>query len=62
MKITITVDDALFEKALELASPGTSEPGLIREAPETFIRVQAAKRLMALGGTMPGMRDDAMRR
>ncbi|MDR3352195.1 MAG: type II toxin-antitoxin system VapB family antitoxin [Zoogloeaceae bacterium] len=54
---TTTIDDVLYEKALEMADPGMSTSDIFREAIKTFIRVQAAKRLAALGGTMPEIQD-----
>jgi metal-responsive CopG/Arc/MetJ family transcriptional regulator len=57
MRTTVTIDDALYEKALEIADPGMDRSDLIREAIKTFVRVQAAKRLAALGGTAPDMQD-----
>lgn len=62
MRITITIDDELFDKALELADPSISRADLIREAMKTFVRVQAGKRLFALGGTAPEMADVERRR
>jgi Arc/MetJ family transcription regulator len=62
MRTTVTIDDTLYEKALEMAGPSMDKSDLFREAIETFVRVQAAKRLAALGGTMPGMRDVPRRR
>lgn len=53
MRTTVTIDDALYEKALEVADPNMDKSDLFREAIKTFVRVQAAKRLAALGGTMP---------
>jgi hypothetical protein len=35
---------------------------LFREAIKTFVRVQSAKRLAALGGTMPDMQEIPRRR
>jgi len=35
---------------------------IFREAIKTFVRVQAAKRLAALGGTMPEIKDVPRRR
>jgi hypothetical protein len=55
MRTTVTIDDALYEKALEVADPDMDKSDLFREAIKTFVRVQAAKRLAALGGAMPGM-------
>lgn len=55
MRTTVTIDDALYERALEMADPGMDKADLFREAIQTFVRVQAAKRLAALGGTQPNM-------
>lgn len=57
MRATVTVDDALYEQALEVADPGMDKADLFREAIRTFVRVQAAKRLAALGSTVPTMED-----
>lgn len=55
MRTTVTIDDVLYEKALEVADPSMDKADLFREAIKTFVRVQAAKRLAALGGTKPEM-------
>jgi hypothetical protein len=57
MRTTITIDDSLYQKALDLADSKLDTAGLIREAITTFIRVQASKRLAALGGRAPQMAD-----
>ncbi|NMG63923.1 type II toxin-antitoxin system VapB family antitoxin [Azoarcus indigens] len=62
MRTTVTIDDALYEKALEMADPGMDKSEIFREAIKTFVRVQAAKRLAALGGAMPGIQDVPRRR
>jgi len=62
MRTTVTIDDALYEKALEVADPNMDKSELFREAISTFVRVQAAKRLAALGGSMPGIQDVPRRR
>ena len=62
MRTTITIDDTLYQKALDLADAKLDTAGLIREAINTFIRVQAAKRLAALGGRAPKMLDVPRRR
>ena len=62
MRTTVTIDDALFEKALEVADPDMDRADIFREAFKTFVRVQAAKRLAALGGSMPKMKDVPRRR
>ena len=53
MRTTVTIDDALFAKALGLAPPGIEKSELLRECLQAFIRQQAAKRLAALGGQVP---------
>ena len=62
MRITVTIDDALYERALEVADPAMDKADLFREAIKTFVRVQAAKRLAALGGTVPQMQEIPRRR
>jgi Arc/MetJ family transcription regulator len=57
MRTTITIDDALYQKALELADPEMDKADLFREAVNTFVRVQASKRLASLGGRAPKMLD-----
>ena len=57
MRTTVTIDDALYERALEVAEPTMDKSDLFREAVKTFVRVQAAKRLAALGSAMPKMKD-----
>lgn len=53
MRTTVTIDDALFAKALGLAPPGIEKSELMRECIKAFIQQQAAKRLAALGGQVP---------
>ena len=62
MRTTVTIDDTLYEKALELADPDMDKVDIFREAMKMFVRVQSAKRLAALGGTMPDMQDVPRRR
>lgn len=57
MRTTITIDDALYQKALELIDPELDKAEVFREAMRTFVRVQAGKRLAALGGLAPDMAD-----
>ena len=57
MRTTVTIDDELYAKALDMADPDMDKADLFREAIKTFVRVQAAKRLAALGGVAPGMSD-----
>jgi Arc/MetJ family transcription regulator len=62
MRTTVTLDDALYEQALEMADPGMDKADLFREAVKTFVRVQTAKRLAALGGVAPDMLEVRRRR
>ena len=62
MRTTVTIDDDLYEKALELAEPGMNKADLFREAMSTYVRVEAAQRLAALGGSTPEMQDVPRRR
>ena len=62
MRTTVTIDDDLYKKALEAADPAMDKADLFREAIKTFVRVQAAKRLAALGAAMPEMPDVPRRR
>ena len=62
MRTTVTIDNDLYDRALEVADPAMDKADLFREAIKTFVRVQAAKRLAALGATMPKMQDVARRR
>ena len=45
MRTTVTIDDELYRRALELADPEMEKGELFREAVKVFVRVQAGKRL-----------------
>lgn len=62
MRTTVTIDDELYQKALELADPDMDKNDLFREAVKVFVRVQAGKRLAALGGKAPMIEDVPRRR
>ncbi len=62
MRTTVTIDDDLYQRALEVADPGMDKGDLFREAIKVFVRVQAGKRLAALGGKAPLMKDVPRRR
>ncbi|MDR2113989.1 MAG: type II toxin-antitoxin system VapB family antitoxin [Bifidobacteriaceae bacterium] len=52
MRTTATIDDSLFQQAIELT--GETEPAaLIRLAIESLVRIEAGKRLAELGGSDP---------
>ncbi len=56
LRTTVTIDDELYSRALEIADPEMDKADLFREAMKVFIRVQAGKRLAALGGRTPNMK------
>lgn len=61
MRSTIEIDDTLIETARSLT--GTKEnSALVRQALEVLVRVEAAKRLSELGGTMPDAQASPRRR
>lgn len=62
MRTTITIDDALYQQALDMADPGIAKSEIFREAMKTYVRVQAAKRLAALGAAAPAMEEVPRRR
>lgn len=53
MRTTLTIDDQLFAKAVELAEPGIEKSELLRECVKAFIQREAARRLAAMGGQEP---------
>jgi Arc/MetJ family transcription regulator len=62
MRTTVTIDDALYERALQVSDPSMDKTDLFREAIKTFVRVQSAKRLAALGSAAPQMEEVPRRR
>lgn len=57
MKTTVTIDDTLYAKAIELADPQMDKADIFREAMQTFVRLQTAKRLAASGSAAADMQD-----
>ena len=62
MRTTITIDDELFRKAVEVADPGMDKTEIVREAMRVFVRIQSGKRLAAPGGAVPRMQGIPRRR
>ncbi|HME34427.1 MAG TPA: type II toxin-antitoxin system VapB family antitoxin [Candidatus Sulfotelmatobacter sp.] len=56
MRITVVLDDELIRTAQE-ATGVTEETALLRNALEALIERESARRLAALGGTMPRLRN-----
>lgn len=54
MRTTVTLDDALLEKA-EALSGQLERSALIREALQALIERESARRLAALGGSEPDL-------
>jgi Arc/MetJ family transcription regulator len=52
VRTTITVDDALIDRASDLTGI-REKSALVREGLETLIRVESARRLAAIGGSDP---------
>ncbi len=61
MRTTITLDDELVRTAQEYTGV-TEKTALIREALKSLVQNEAARRLAALGGTMPELEDIPRRR
>lgn len=57
MRVTVVIDDALLERALQLSELDLDKADLIREAVETYVRIKSAKRLAVLGGVAPQVSD-----
>ena len=61
MRTTIALDDDLIRTAQEYTGT-TEKTALIREALKALIERESARRLAALGGSMPGLRNIPRRR
>lgn len=61
MRTTINIDDALLAEAAELTGV-KAKTKLVRMGLEALIYADAAKHLIALGGTMPNLRITPRRR
>lgn len=63
MKISIDIDDELYEQALKAAEPELNNTSdIFHEALKTFVRVQNTERLAKLGGKSATMQDIPRRR
>jgi Arc/MetJ family transcription regulator len=61
MRTTLALDDDLVRLAQEFTGV-TEKTTLVREALKSLIERESARRLAALGGTMPGLEDIPRRR
>ncbi len=61
MRATVTLDDDLILKAQQ-ATGVTERTALLREGLKALIHLEAARKLAALGGTMPNLRPIPRRR
>ncbi|MYN47150.1 type II toxin-antitoxin system VapB family antitoxin [Pseudoduganella sp. FT93W] len=55
MKISVTVDDQLWNAAMSLVDPTADAGELIDQALRMLVRIRAGMQLATLGGTMPDM-------
>jgi len=62
MLATVSIDDSLYERAVELLDPNIEKEEIFREALRVFIRVQAANRLAELGGKIKNIQSVPRRR
>jgi len=62
MRTTVSIEDALYEKALAFLNPALDKKDIFREAMKTFVRVESAKRLAQLGSSIPDMQAVPRRR
>jgi Arc/MetJ family transcription regulator len=61
MRTTLALDDDLVRLAQEFTGV-TEKTALVREALKSLIERESARRLAALGGTMPGLESIPRRR
>jgi Arc/MetJ family transcription regulator len=61
MRTTVALDDELVRTAQEYSGV-TERTALLREALKALIHLEASRRLAALGGTMPNLKDVPRRR
>jgi len=61
MRTTLNIDEELLERARQLTGI-TEKTALVKAGLEALIAREAAKRLAALGGTQPKVRDIPRRR
>jgi len=52
MQTTVSIDDALYDRAIELLDPSIEKSDIFKEAIRVFVRVQSAKQLAEMGGTI----------
>lgn len=57
MRTTVSIDDDLYEKAIDLSGKNLKGNKLFEEAIKTYVRVESAKRLATLGGSAPDMKN-----
>lgn len=55
MKISVTVDDELWNVAMSLVDPATDSGELIDQALRILVRIRAGMELAKLGGAVPDM-------
>lgn len=62
MRTTVTLDDELYQRAVEMSDNKLEGARLIEEAVRTYVQTRAAQRLRLLGGAAPDMENIPRRR
>jgi len=62
MRTTVSIEDALYENAIQLLDPDVEPKEIFREAMKTFVRVQSAKRLAEMGSKIKNIKRTPRRR
>ncbi|AWW47627.1 type II toxin-antitoxin system VapB family antitoxin [Polynucleobacter paneuropaeus] len=62
MRITININDDLYQRVLTLTADKQNNSKLFTEILETYVRIETAKRLAALGGKGLNMKNIHRRR
>jgi len=53
MQTTVSIDDALYDRAIKLLDPSIEKSDIFKEAIKVFVRVQSAKQLADMSETPP---------
>jgi len=62
MRTTVSIEDTLYENAVQLLDPDVEPKEIFREAMKVFVRVQSAKRLAEMGAKIKHIKPVPRRR
>jgi len=62
MRTTVSIEDTLYDHAVQLLDPEVEPKEIFREAMKVFVRVQSAKRLAEMGSKIDNMQRVPRRR